>query len=81
MVTYAYILRASWLFLTNGRWQFIFTGLYAACAFGGALVDVDALWAFGDIVNASMLIINLFGLLFLLPRIARDLYATRQLSE
>ena len=81
MVTYAYIVRASWLFLTNGRWQFIFTGLYAACAFGGALVDVDALWAFGDIVNASMLIINLFGLLFLLPRIARDLYATRQLSE
>jgi AGCS family alanine or glycine:cation symporter len=81
MVTYAYITRAAWLFLTNGRWQIVFAGLYSLCAFGGALVDVDALWALGDIVNASMLIINLFGLLFLLPDIARDLYATQQSAE
>ncbi len=75
MVSYAYIARAAWLFITNGRFPFGFIILYSLAAFGGALVTVDFIWSTGDIVNAGMLIINLFGILFLLPRTSKDVVA------
>jgi len=76
LVTYAYIVRAAWLFLTNGRFPFGFIVLYSIFAFGGALISVDVIWSASDIVNAGMLLINLFGILFLLPRISKDVVAT-----
>ncbi len=76
LVTYAYIARASWLFLTNGRFDIIFSILYCLFSFGGALVNVEVVWSTGDIINAGMLIINLFGILFLLPRISKDVIAS-----
>ncbi len=67
LVTYVYIARAAWLFLTGGRLEFVFSILYCLCAFAGALVNVDVVWKSGDVVNAVMLLINLLGIAYLLP--------------
>ena len=64
LVTYAYIVRAAWLFLTNGRFEFMFIFLYSLFCFGGALVTVEIVWDAINIVNAGLLLINLFGLLY-----------------
>ena len=75
LVTYAYISRAAWLFLTNGRFPFVFTILYSVFAFACALLNVETLWSIGDVFNAGLLVINLFGILFLLPRMSKDFAA------
>jgi len=75
LVTYAYIVRAAWLFLTNGRFEFMFIFLYSLFCFAGALVTVEIVWDAINIVNAGLLLINIFGLIFLLPRIRKDVIA------
>ena len=73
MVAYAYITRAAWLFLTNQKYAFGFTALYSLCALFGALATVDLVWNLINIVVAGTLFINLFGLLYLLPKIKPEL--------
>jgi len=73
MVGYVYISRATWLFLTNGRWPFAFIILYASSVAIGALIEVRSVWAAAEVVTAVMLLINLFGLLWLLPEVRRCL--------
>ncbi len=75
LVTYAYIVRAAWLFLTNGRFEFMFMFLYSFFCFAGALMTVEIVWDVINIVNAGLLLINLFGLLYLLPRVRKDVIA------
>jgi len=72
LVTYAYIVRAAWLFLTNGRFEFLFIFFYSFFCFAGALMTVEIVWDIINIVNGGLLLINLFGLLYLLPRIRKD---------
>lgn len=78
LVTYAYIVRAAWLFLTNGRFEFVFVLLYSFFCFAGALMTVEIVWDIINIVNAGLLLINLFGLLYLLPRIRKDVITQMQ---
>ncbi|MCA9770143.1 sodium:alanine symporter family protein [Candidatus Dependentiae bacterium] len=75
LVTYAYITRAVWLYLTGGKGQRIFTVLYCLFAFMGALLKVDMLWKLTDITNVLLLIVNLFGIVMLLPLIVRGIAA------
>ena len=49
--------------------------LYSLFCFAGALVTVEVIWDAINIVNAGLLLINLFGLIFLLPRIRKDVIA------
>ncbi|HSC24965.1 MAG TPA: amino acid carrier protein [Candidatus Babeliales bacterium] len=69
MVSYAYVVRSAWLYVTNNRFDNLFTIVYSLCAFGGSLAAVDVVWDLTDIVIAIMLFINLYGLLMLLPKI------------
>ncbi len=71
MVSYAYITRAAWLFLTKGRFSLLFVITYSAAAFIGAIAGVRAVWAVIDVVNVAMLVINLFAIMYLLPIIRR----------
>lgn len=68
-VSYAYIVRAAWLYITGGRFQAGFVAAYALCSFFGAMGDANMVWALGDFVQAGMLIINLFAVMSLLPKI------------
>lgn len=75
IVSYAFIGRECWLYLTNGRWFGLYALIYCAVAFLGTLAKVDIVWYALDIVNAGLLVINLYSLLFLLPEIVRGLKA------
>lgn len=81
LIAYAYITREVWLFLTGGRYAFAFPILYCASAFGGALIDPSLLWAYGDIPQAFMLTINLFGILYLLPVIRKNIITFAQTEK
>lgn len=76
LVTYAYIVRAAWLYLTGGRLVHVFTLAYPIAAFAGALVNANAIFDLGDIPMAILLFTNLFGLLMLLPRIQKDILSS-----
>lgn len=73
MVSYAYVARECWVFLTNGRWQYLFMLLYAGATFFGSILDLEVVWGLSDIINGSMLIINLIAILWLLNTIRQGL--------
>jgi alanine or glycine:cation symporter, AGCS family len=74
LVAYAYITRAAFLYLTNGRWDNLFVILYCAAAFFGSITTATTIFAAADIPQALLLFINLFGLLCLLPRLRKTLF-------
>lgn len=69
LVAYAYITRAAFLYITNGRYETAFVFLYCVAAFCGAVTNPHIIFAAGDIPLALLLIINILGLLVLLPRV------------
>jgi AGCS family alanine or glycine:cation symporter len=75
LVAFAYITQQAWLFVTGGRYFVAFNFIYAGVAFLGALVAVDTVWLLAESVQAIMLVVNLFGLVCLLPVIQRGLAA------
>ncbi len=72
LVTFAYITRAAWLALTNGKYEHVFTIMYCIAAFLGAIVNVKLVWKAIQIINGLLLAINLFGLLWLMPYLMRE---------
>jgi alanine or glycine:cation symporter, AGCS family len=75
LVAYAYLSRACWLYLSNGRFENIFKVVYCVATFAGALAAVEVVWNLTDIANAGMLVANLFGILWLLPSIRKVVVA------
>jgi AGCS family alanine or glycine:cation symporter len=72
LVSFAYVTRAAWLALTNGRSELVFAVLYCLASFLGALVNVHMVWKAIQIINGLLLSINLFGLLWLAPYLTRE---------
>lgn len=72
-VAYAYIVRAAWQYMTNGRGMGAFIATYALSSGLGVLLGVEIVWALGDIFMAIMVAINLYALLCFLPLIAREI--------
>ncbi len=79
LVSYVYITRAAWFSLTGGKYEKLFALFYCSAAFAGAVVDVRVVWMAVKIMNGLLLVINLFGLLWLMPRLARE--ARRRMKE
>lgn len=77
LVAFAYVTREVWSFLTGGRWPLVGTFLYSLCAFLGAIVDARVVFDAGDLVIAILFGINLFGIMWLLPSIKKDVDAFR----
>jgi alanine or glycine:cation symporter, AGCS family len=71
LVAYAYIGRECWLYLTGGRWIALYNILYCAFAFFGSLSSVPLVWNAVDIVNAGLVALNLYAILYLMPLIAQ----------
>jgi len=72
LVGYAFIGRECWLFLTRGKigeWGFML--LYSAMAAFGALGDTSFVFAFVDLSQAAIILINLYGLVYLMPSLKR----------
>jgi alanine or glycine:cation symporter, AGCS family len=82
MVSYAYITKAAWDAITRNRFSYLFIFIYCACAFFGAWTEkVTSLWALVDISLACMLIINLIGIVCLLPVIKKGLRSFQNEKE
>lgn len=77
MVAFAYITRVVWLFLAGGRCAWFGPLFYCVVTAMGALFPVTAMWAFASAVCKCLLVINLFGVLCLLPVLRRDLYGSK----
>lgn len=73
LVSYAYVARIVWLFLTNNRFEYLFTAVYSFCTFAGAVTAVSVIWDLCSLAIAATLFINLYGLLMLLPKIKTEL--------
>jgi AGCS family alanine or glycine:cation symporter len=73
LVSYAYITRSAYLYVTGGRFVFGFVLLYCGAAFGCALMKVAIVWKIGEIINGLLLYINLFGVIWLLRSIAPEI--------
>ena len=69
LVTYSYISRSCWLFLTSGRYERIFNILFCSATFFGTIANLEVVWNAVDFVNAVLLIVNLFGIAWFLPKI------------
>lgn len=73
LVAYAYVGRVCWLFFTGGRYLLLFNLIFCSVTFLGALANVSLVWNSIDLFNGCLLVINLFGILMLLPVIKKGL--------
>jgi len=73
LVSYAYLGRVCWEFLTGGKWMFVFPCLYAACAFFGTYMDVYLVLNIADLVNAGLFICNMMGIIWFVAVIRKGL--------
>lgn len=71
IVSYAYITRCVYLYVTGGRYGFCFPIIYCLASFICALMQVSIVWKIGEVVNGCLLILNLFAIVYLLPTIAK----------
>jgi alanine or glycine:cation symporter, AGCS family len=71
LVGYAFIGRECWLFLTKGRWEWIFTAAYCIMAPIGVILSAGAVWSLLDVVVDVLVICNLYGIFYLLPQMRR----------
>lgn len=80
VVAYAYVARETWIFLTKNSFLNIFAGLYCLVTFLGCVADVNLVWIIAEILNGLMLMINLYGIVYLIPVIRKGLieYMSRQ---
>ena len=73
LVSYAYLGRVCWSFLTGGKLMFIFPVAYAAAAFFGTYMNVDLVWSIADLVNAGLFIVNMLGIIWFVAVIRKGL--------
>lgn len=73
LVVYAFLARECWFFLSGGRFGLLFNITYCVVAFFGALMNVKLLWDVYGLITAMLLIINFFGILYLIPTIKAGL--------
>lgn len=73
LISYAYLGKVCWSFLTGGRYMFMFPVMYATAAFVGTFMTVGIVWQLADIVNAGLLIVNILGLLWFMTTIRKGL--------
>lgn len=71
-VAFAYVSREVWLYLTGGKWVNLFSIIYCLFTFWGALFNAQAVWDATMIPVGLLLIINLFGIIYLLPVIKKS---------
>ncbi|MBT3827806.1 sodium:alanine symporter family protein [bacterium] len=73
LVSYGYIARRCWLFLTGGRFSTLFSILYCCIAFFGTIIQVKTLFCVCDLVNAGMFVIVMYASFAFLPELRAGL--------
>jgi AGCS family alanine or glycine:cation symporter len=75
LVAFAFVTAELWSFLTGGRWKLFLSIVYALVAFFGTMATVSIIWNINDLVNGTMLLINLYAIVYFMPLISRELKA------
>lgn len=75
LVAYAYIGRECWNYLTGNRFTGVYNFIYCALALLGGISKVQLVWDAVDIVNAGLVVINLYAILMLMPKIREGVIA------
>ncbi len=75
IVSYAFVARIVWRYLTGNRYELVGDGIYCLFACVGALSNAHILWYVGDIINAAMILINVSAIM-LLRKVIKDGIAT-----
>jgi len=82
LVSYAYVTKAAWDAIFGVRTGLLFILVYCGCAFFGAWTDqVTSLWALVDISLACMVVLNLLGIVYLLPVLRHGLQSYKNLQK
>lgn len=74
LVSYAYLGRICWSFLTGGKFMYIFPFLYATSTFFGTYINIYFILSIADLVNAGLFIINIIGVVWFIAVIKKGLY-------
>lgn len=80
IVSYGFIARELWSYLTSGRHELLGNIIYCLFATMGALCNAHVLWVFGDLINAGMIVLNILGIL-VFNKVIKDGIATYQRSK
>ncbi len=75
IISFAYIFREMWAYITGGRFMGLCSVVYCIGSFCGPLMTPDFVFMISDMVVVSMLIINLIGVVYLLPLMKKELKA------
>jgi alanine or glycine:cation symporter, AGCS family len=78
LVSYGYIARRCWLYLTGGRFSGLFAVIYCLIAFFGTIANVTALFCVCDLVNAGMFVMIMYASFSFLPQLRAGLRRYRQ---
>ncbi len=82
LVSYAYVTKAAWDTIVGPNFSYLFIIIYCLCAFLGAWTQqVTSLWSLVDASLVAMLVINLFGIVCLLPQIRQGLQAYKNIKQ
>jgi len=73
LVSYAYLGRVCWNFLTGGKMMFVFPCLYAACAFFGTYMNVYLVLDIADLINAGLFVCNMLGIIWFVAVVRKGL--------
>lgn len=73
LVSYAYIARVCWDFITGGRGVWAFMLLYAGLSYIGTVSEVGLVWVLSDLINAGLFVVNIFGILWFVGKIRAGL--------
>lgn len=76
-VTCGFVGRQCWLYLTNDRFEIGFSILFCLAALWGSISNVAVVFGVLDLIVAGCLFINLYGILWLLPFIRKQLTPTK----
>lgn len=78
LVSYGYITRTVYLYVTQNKFAWLFPFIYCGFAGFAAIMKVDLLWEVATYFNAILLIVNLFAILWILPRLTQEINAKLQ---
>ena len=76
LVTYSYITKEAWLFLTKNKYANFFNLIFCLIAFAGPFIPVAKVWDLVELSSALMIFLNLFGVMWLLPIIRKGVTTT-----
>lgn len=78
MISFLFVGKTVWLFLTNNRWEKLFYVLFCTVAFMGTLAKVQLIWNINDLVNGILVLINLYAIVYFIPLIRSALIHYKQ---